>query len=237
MRISMKKILSLLLITSSIFSMDIPADPKENAFLDIAPVTNTLCNSIMHIKFPNVVASTTLNGAKLYHDNKTGNYLVEHKGRRDKILTPYVDQSVRHMNNTQLNNFVTNVGYLSLEINEGDDYILKAKRNHGHVVHTKSSLKNAAVVAAFGIVIAGGVGYVLSNPAAIVDTVTTAIDSPTITDAGNIISTAGQSATKGVLEVIERTFLPPLDYSYIPSPNPLELITYPFYLMYTYYRQ
>jgi len=229
-------ILSLLLITWSIFSMNQPID-LIGVPVELQAIANPIDDAIVLVKFPNVVVDRTLKGAKLYHDNKTGNYLVEHKDRQDKILTPYVDPCLRHLDDTQLNNFIKHVGYLSLEMNEGNDYVLKARRNRVYAAHAKSALKKAVVVAAFGVAIAGGVGYVLSNPAAMVDTVTTAIDSPTITDAGNIISTAGQSATKGVLEVIERTFLPPLDYSYIPSPNPLELITYPFYLMYTYYRQ
>jgi len=119
----MKKVLSLLLVASSILSMQLDLVNVDNKASKLSHYIASKINNKTHIKSPSVFVPDKLGSVELYH-NKKGFY-VKQDNEKHIIKKYFTDPIVRDITKKQLNAFLTN-GYLSLnQMNDGE-FSLKA---------------------------------------------------------------------------------------------------------------
>ena len=122
----MKRVLSLLFMTSSVFSMQLDLvnfENKVNRFQEkLLKHTDNI--SKVHIKPSSVFAPNQLGSVELYHDKK--GFSVRQDDKKYKIQKCFTDPMVRNITKKQLNAFLKG-GYFSLnQMNDGE-FSLKAK--------------------------------------------------------------------------------------------------------------
>lgn len=193
----MKRVLSLLLVTSSIFPMQ------------LALVNNDIKT---HIKQESFFAPSDLGSVELYHGKK--GFHVKQDTEKYKIKKYFTDPLVRDITKKQLNAFLE-CGYLSLNKMEDGQYSLKAKGRLqgggpllGTIAYwvTKTACYTVGFAAVSGAVITTGgtaVGLATGSAAALGGGVlTTAAVATTSaaaigTTAGVVVGTAGVGAAIG----------------------------------------
>lgn len=104
----MKHILSLLCITSSIFSMQ----------LDVVKPNK------LHIKSPSLFVPERLGSLELYHNDK--GFSIYHDNKKHDVKKYHVDPMLRNINKKQLKGFLKH-GYLFVNQMDDGEYSLKAK--------------------------------------------------------------------------------------------------------------
>jgi hypothetical protein len=119
----MKKVLSLLLVASSILPMQLDLINVDNKASELSHYLVSKINNKIHIKSPSVFVPDKLGSVELYH-NKKGFY-VKQDNEKHLIKKYFTDPIVRDITKKQLNAFLKN-GYLSLnQMNDGE-FSLKA---------------------------------------------------------------------------------------------------------------
>ena len=187
----MKKILSLLLVTSSIFSMQLDLVKSK-------------------IKPESVFAPSKLGSVELYHGNK--GFYVHQDNKKHVIKKYFTDPIIRDITKKQLNAFLEG-GYFSLNQMEDGEFSLKAKGriNGGGPIFgtfmywvTKSLCYATAVAATSAIAVSGGsIGFITNGVAATSAAVITGTAATTTTitaigtTAGVVVGTGGAGAIVG----------------------------------------
>lgn len=120
----MKKILSLLLLTSSIFSMQLDLVNRKHNFQEKLYKQDVVKNLDLQKVSTSVFVPHALESAKLYHGPK--GFYVHHDNKMKRIEKCFTDPIIRNITSQQANDF-HKVGYFHLtQMNDGA-YSLKAK--------------------------------------------------------------------------------------------------------------
>ena len=164
----MKKILGLLLVSSSIFSMQldiVKVDTKVNRFQEkLLKHNNFDINTVSKVRIEpaSVFVPNKLGLVELYHSPK--GFYVHHNDKIKRIQKCFVDPMVRNITPEQLQSF-DKVGYFHINQMSDGEYSLKAKPRlvgggpiFGSFMYwlTKSTLYGIAGAAVGGAIITGG---------------------------------------------------------------------------------
>ena len=210
----MKKILSLLLLSSSLFGMDLALVPVVHQRLLSQPnvptvvVSPNITSNKMLIEAPSVFVPNRLGDIKLLHDKKGFSVI---KDNQKHVIERYnTDKIVRNMTKEELLSFLA-VGYVSLNQMDNGDYSLKAngRINGGGPIlgtiayWTTKVICYAIPVAALGtavVVTGGAAGAAVAGGAAAAGTVVTTAAATTgtiATTVGAVTTTAAAGAIAG----------------------------------------
>ena len=122
----MKKILSLLFLTSSMFSMQLDlvnTDTRAQRFQEKLYKQDFLKTHDLHKVEASVIVPERLGSAKLYHGDK--GFYVHHDNKMKRIQKCFTDKMVRNITPEQLQAFAQ-VGYFTLNKMSDDEYSLRA---------------------------------------------------------------------------------------------------------------
>lgn len=198
----MKRILSLLLLSSSIFSMQLERVQQHQEKLYKHDMLNAL--NIKKVE-ASVFVPERLGSAKLYHGDK--GFYVHHDDKMKRVQKCFVDPMVRNITPEQLKQFIK-VGRFALNRMNDGEFSLKANGNingggpmFGGFMYwaTKSVCYGALAAATATTVIAtgGAVAGAIAGGAAAGGAIGTGVVATAGHLAGTAVITAGATATTG----------------------------------------
>ena len=120
----MKKILGLLLVTSSIFSMQLQLTDKRHNFQEKLYRQDILKHADIQKVSTSVFVPHALGSAQLYHGPK--GFYVHHDNKMKRIQKCFTDPVIRNITSQQANDFHT-VGHFHLTQMNVGEYSLNAK--------------------------------------------------------------------------------------------------------------